>query len=67
MNDPKPHVVGMAWVVACAEAQARVDEAEYLIDLTEVNVAGTNKAVRPSYFPANRCSPAFPATQINDS
>lgn len=43
LNEPKPIVVAMAWVVACAEAKAHVDESEYLIDLTGENIAGVNK------------------------
>ena len=43
MNDPKPLVVGIAWVVECVEQRTRVDETKFLVDLELVNVAGTNK------------------------
>lgn len=43
LNDPKPLVVGIAWVVECVEQRTRVDEDKFKIDLDLVNVAGTNK------------------------
>ena len=43
LNDPKPLVVGIAWVVECAERKAHVDETKYLVSLENENVAGTNK------------------------
>ncbi|KAH7926963.1 hypothetical protein BV22DRAFT_1007962 [Leucogyrophana mollusca] len=46
LNDPKPLVVGIAWVVECVEQRVRVDEAKFKIDLELVNVAGTNKRRR---------------------
>ncbi|OBZ69765.1 hypothetical protein A0H81_10562 [Grifola frondosa] len=46
LNEPKPHVVGIAWVVECVEQRARVDEARFIIDLAGMNVAGTNKRRR---------------------
>ena len=36
-------VVGIAWVVACAERREHVDEQKYMISLVNENVAGTNK------------------------
>ena len=42
-EDPKPLVVGIQWVVECAEKHARVDETPYLVDLEGVGVAGSNK------------------------
>ncbi|KDQ55074.1 hypothetical protein JAAARDRAFT_107648, partial [Jaapia argillacea MUCL 33604] len=33
MHDPKPHVVGIAWVVECVEQRAKVDETKFLVDL----------------------------------
>ena len=44
LNDPKPLVVGIAWVVECAEKKTRVDETKYLVSLDHENVAGTKKA-----------------------
>lgn len=52
LNDPKPLVVGIAWVVACAERKERVDETKYLISLVHENIAGTNKR-RKSFLPKN--------------
>ncbi|KAG5653515.1 hypothetical protein H0H81_012588 [Sphagnurus paluster] len=43
LRDPKPLVVGIAWVVECVEQRKRVDETKFLIDLDGVNVSGTNK------------------------
>lgn len=43
LNEPRPLVVGIAWVVECVEQRARVDETRFLVDLENVNVAGTNK------------------------
>ncbi|EGO26520.1 hypothetical protein SERLADRAFT_463683 [Serpula lacrymans var. lacrymans S7.9] len=46
LNDPKPHVVGIAWVVECVEQRSRIDEEKYKVDLDGINVAGTNKRRR---------------------
>ncbi|KAI0058417.1 hypothetical protein BV25DRAFT_1810764 [Artomyces pyxidatus] len=46
MDEPKPFVVGIAWVVECAEQRAKADESKFLVDLELVNVAGTNKRRR---------------------
>jgi len=46
LREPKPSVVGIAWVVDCVEQRRRVEEIPYLIDLNEVNVAGINKRRR---------------------
>lgn len=43
LRDPKPLVVGIAWVVECVEQRRRVDEAKFIVNLDGVNVAGTNK------------------------
>ncbi|KAF8345969.1 hypothetical protein F5887DRAFT_144631 [Amanita rubescens] len=50
LRDPKPHVVGIAWVVECVEQRKHVDEGSFLIDLSEINVAGVNKR-RKSLLP----------------
>lgn len=49
LKEPRPLVVGIAWVVECAEQCTRVDEDRFLISLDGVNVAGTQK-VRPLLF-----------------
>ncbi|KAL6305018.1 hypothetical protein BKA93DRAFT_825347 [Sparassis latifolia] len=46
LNEPKPLVVGIAWVVECVENRARADETRFLVDLDGLNVAGTNKRRR---------------------
>ncbi|KAI0759974.1 hypothetical protein BD413DRAFT_487129 [Trametes elegans] len=46
LKDPKPLVVGIAWVVECAEQRTRVDEARFLVNLELANVAGVNHKVR---------------------
>lgn len=46
LNDPKPLVVGIAWVVECVEQRSRVDEVKFKVDLEMVNIAGTNKKRR---------------------
>ncbi len=39
-------MVGIAWVVECAEQGKHVDEGNFLIDLSEINVAGVNKVIK---------------------
>lgn len=70
LNDPKPFVIGIAWVVECVEQRSKVDEAKFKVDLEMVNVAGTNKKRRsmlprhmspgagPNFIPANPSSEA---------
>lgn len=43
MREPKPFVVGISWVVECAEQCRRVGEENFLVDLEGLNVAGNNK------------------------
>jgi hypothetical protein len=43
MREPKPFVVGISWVVECAEQCLRVAEDDFLVDLEGLNVAGNNK------------------------
>jgi len=46
MREPKPFVVGISWVVECAEQCRRVEEDKFLVDLEGLNVAGNNKRRR---------------------
>ncbi|KAG6900710.1 hypothetical protein C0993_003736 [Termitomyces sp. T159_Od127] len=46
LRDPKPFVVGIAWVVECVEQKKHIDEARFLVDLDSINVSGTNKRRR---------------------
>ena len=41
--DPKPLVVGIAWVVECAEKRVHAVETPFLVNLDNVNVAGGHK------------------------
>lgn len=50
MLNPKPVVVGIAWVVECVEKRAKVDEERFKIDVDVINVAGGNNKVLPSHF-----------------
>jgi hypothetical protein len=43
LNDPKPKVVGIAWVVECVEQRQRVDEQKFNVDLDDMSMAGVNK------------------------
>ena len=43
MREPKPFIVGISWVVECAEQCRRVGEENFLVDLEGLNVAGNNK------------------------
>ncbi|TFY50618.1 hypothetical protein EVG20_g11419, partial [Dentipellis fragilis] len=63
MPDPKPFVVGIAWVVECVEQRKRVDEDRFLVDLEFVNVAGGNKRRRsmlPKHMFADMSTPMRP-------
>ncbi|KII95747.1 hypothetical protein PLICRDRAFT_48701 [Plicaturopsis crispa FD-325 SS-3] len=56
LHEPRPLVVGIAWVVECVEQRTRVDEAKFRVDLDGVNVAGVNKR-RRSMVPKSLDSP----------
>ena len=43
LDEPRPHVVGIGWVVECVEKRACVDVERFKVNLEEVNVAGTLK------------------------
>ncbi|KAJ6576845.1 hypothetical protein B0H10DRAFT_2236165 [Mycena sp. CBHHK59/15] len=44
LPDPKPHVVGMEWVVQSAEKRKHEDETPYLIDMDDMNTTATSDA-----------------------
>ncbi|KAF9526645.1 hypothetical protein CPB83DRAFT_857564 [Crepidotus variabilis] len=46
LRDPKPLVVAIGWVVECVEQRKHVDEANFIIDLDEINMIGTHKRRR---------------------
>lgn len=73
LNDPKPLVIGIAWVVECVEQRSRVDETKFKVDLEMVNVAGTNKK-RRSMLPrhmspgvGSNLIPANPSSEADDN
>ena len=43
LDDPKPLVVGISWVVMCAEYRRKEDESPYLVDIQNINIANVNK------------------------
>ncbi|KAJ7072597.1 hypothetical protein C8F01DRAFT_1104497 [Mycena amicta] len=43
LAEPRPHLVGMEWVVKCAEAHTRQDETPYLIDLDDMNTTAPKR------------------------
>ncbi|EPQ55030.1 hypothetical protein GLOTRDRAFT_60927 [Gloeophyllum trabeum ATCC 11539] len=51
LSDPKPHVVGIAWVVECVEQRAKAEESRFIVDLDGLGVAGTTKRRRASMLP----------------
>ncbi|KAH9485040.1 Microcephalin [Psilocybe cubensis] len=46
LRDPKPLVVGIAWVVECVEQRKHVDETDFLVDIESTNIAGIHKRRR---------------------
>jgi len=47
LRDPKPLVVGIAWVVECVEQRKRVDETKFLVDVEDMQYGtGTSKRRR---------------------
>ncbi|KAG6816582.1 hypothetical protein H0H87_004882 [Tephrocybe sp. NHM501043] len=46
LRDPKPLVVGIAWVVECAEQRTKVDETKFLVNLDGINFSSGNKRRR---------------------
>ena len=49
LEEPRPHVVGIGWVVECVEKREKIDELKHKIELDEENVAGSSKVKFPSY------------------
>lgn len=46
LRDPKPLVVGIAWVVECVEQRKRVDETKFLVDIEDLHYGtGTSKVL----------------------
>jgi len=50
LRDPKPFVVGIAWVVESIEQRKQADETKFLVDHADLDVVGTNKR-RKSFLP----------------
>jgi hypothetical protein len=52
LRDPKPLVVGIAWVVECVEQRKRVDETKFLVDVEDMHFGtGTSKVYLPTHIP----------------
>ncbi|KAK0504553.1 hypothetical protein EDD18DRAFT_303695 [Armillaria luteobubalina] len=49
--ETKPFVVGLQWIVECAEKLQHLDETQYAISLEGINIAGVNKRARKSMIP----------------
>ena len=47
----KPKVVGVAWVVECAEQRIKVDEEKYMVDLDMVHIPNFATRKRRSMLP----------------
>ena len=48
LRDPKPLVVGIAWVVECVEQRKRVDETKFLVDVEDMQYGtGSSKVHLP--------------------
>lgn len=43
LDEPRPLVVNISWVVECVEKRERIDESRFSVDLEAINVAGANK------------------------
>ena len=52
LRDPKPLVVGIAWVVECVEQRKRVDETKFLVDVEDMQYGtGTSKVYISVHVP----------------
>ena len=49
LRDPKPLVVGIAWVVECVEQRKRVDETKFLVDVEDMHYGTGTSKVLPSF------------------
>jgi hypothetical protein len=57
LRDPKPLVVGIAWVVECVEQRKRVDETKFLVDVEDMQYGtGTSKVYLPTQTSASPCT-----------
>ena len=58
LRDPKPLVVGIAWVVECVEQRKRVDETKFLVDVEDMHYGtGTSKVyISPYVHPPSPCT-----------
>jgi hypothetical protein len=48
LRDPKPLVVGIAWVVECVEQRKRVEETKFLVDVEDMHYGTGTSKVYPS-------------------
>ena len=66
LRDPKPLVVGIAWVVECVEQRKRVDETKFLVDVEDMQYGtGTSKVIT-IHFPFLPCPDLFFYSSVDD-
>lgn len=56
LDEPRPKVVGIGWVVECVEQREHVDETRFSVNLEEVANAGSSGKVRIDLLHAFRYS-----------
>ena len=60
LRDPKPLVVGIAWVVECVEQRRRVDETKFLVDVEDMQYGtGSSKVRLPTHTSPSPCTDIF--------
>lgn len=42
LDEPRPNIVGIGWVVECVEKRVLADEARFTVDITNMHVAGAS-------------------------
>ncbi|KAF8806490.1 hypothetical protein BYT27DRAFT_7191045 [Phlegmacium glaucopus] len=71
LRDPKPLVVGIAWVVECVEQRKRVDETKFLVDVEDMQYGtGTSKRRRsmlPRLLPSGMTIPSDTEREDGDA
>lgn len=56
LRDPKPLVVGIAWVVECVEQRKRVDETKFLVDVEDMQYGTGSSKVHLPYTSPSLCT-----------
>ncbi|KZV89978.1 hypothetical protein EXIGLDRAFT_750890 [Exidia glandulosa HHB12029] len=60
LPEPRPHVVGIGWVVECVEKRARVDEYRFSVDLDTAETQAPSKSKSKSKFKRIKDGPLNP-------